>query len=124
MSFFGTSTISTILLALKEYLRWQAIKSEIECKRLVIDEMERIEDETKQLEIDIDAFRSRGEFDRADLMLDRAVRRAGLSVWISDVGKRADVQGSPQDDIGGGVCNQEAAGSDIGSDSSSPKSGS
>ena len=44
------STISALILAAKEYFRWQAVKAEIEAKRMIEDEMERIEDETKQLE--------------------------------------------------------------------------
>ncbi len=118
MSIFGISTISALIVALKEFLRWRAVKAEIEAKRLIIDEMEKIEDETKEFEKTINDLRYAGKHDTADLLLNRAVRRARLSVRISELGKGADVQSTTQDDSGGRFCNQETTGSDIGSDRS------
>lgn len=110
------STISALILAAKEYFRWQAVKAEIESKRMIEDEMERIEDETKQLEKDIDDLRNSGDHDAADELLTRAARKARLFVGLDNLGKGGYFYSPSEDVSGGGLDNQTAAGSDSGSD--------
>lgn len=113
MSLFGTSSILALIMAVKEFFRWRAVKAEIEARRLIIDEMERVEDENQEIEKRVRALHDAGDHDAADLLQIRAVRRACFSVGLSELGEGANLQGSTQDVSGGGVCDQTAAGSDI-----------
>lgn len=73
---------------------------DIKRRRLVIDEIERVEDEVKELEKQIGDAQRLGEHDRASLLLKRHVRRAHLSLGLDKLEKGTVLQSPSGHDAG------------------------
>jgi hypothetical protein len=74
--------IGAILTALAEFLKWRRIAAEIEARRLLYDELQRIDDSVEDLGASVAQHRAAGDHELADRLLRRQARavlyRAGL----------------------------------------------
>ena len=82
--------------AIQAFFSWMAISAEIKARRLLIEELEKCEDEKKRFEGEVQHARATGKHGRADWMLARCARRACLESRILDIGEGA-VMGSPEE---------------------------
>ena len=97
---FGT--IKAIAQTAKELVHFLRLRQEMKLRRQLLDELERVEDESIELEIQIVAARQRNEPELADRILQRQVRRNVFAAGIYSIGQRADIYGSSEDGAGDG----------------------
>jgi hypothetical protein len=88
------SLIRQLLAAATEFFRWRAKAAEIDARRLELTEYERVEDEIRDLEKEINRLRSRGSHDAAVLLLKRQARRARFALRLDHTAQGADVHSS------------------------------
>jgi len=74
--------IRQLLAAATEFFRYRAKAAEIDLKRIRLDEYERIENEIRDLEKEINRQRRAGHDDAAGLLLKRQARRARFAVGL------------------------------------------
>lgn len=94
-------TISQILQLVLELLRWRRVEAEISARRLVLTELERVDDEIDILEKQIAGCRKSGDHVRADQLLLSQVRRTSFERGILDLAEGANVHCPTNSDIGG-----------------------
>ena len=68
---------------------------------LVLDELERVEDETQDLEKQLDRLRANDDHGAADRLLNRQIRRTCFARRLFDIGQGPDFRGPPGRDFGG-----------------------
>ena len=74
--------VRQLLAAATEFFRYRAKAAEIDLKRIRLDEYERIENEIRDLEKEINRLRRAGSDDAANLLLKRQSRRARFAVGL------------------------------------------
>jgi len=86
---------------LLELLRWRRVEAEISARRLLLTELEKVDDEIDELEKQIDTCRKSGDHSRADQLLLSEVRRASFERGILDLAKGANIYSPEKSDICG-----------------------
>jgi hypothetical protein len=89
----------------KEYLHWQRVLAEIQSRRLVFEEQERIADEMEKLEQKITTLRTTRQYELIDRLLARQARC--LHYWdrLPAFTKGPDVHSPAGHDAGNGESN-------------------
>lgn len=96
------ATIKSIAEAAKETMHFMRLRQEIKLKRQLLDEQERVEDENRKLEHEINVARDDGDYGLADWLLERQTQRLIYSAGIYNITKRSDLYRSAPDGTGNG----------------------
>ncbi len=93
--------LKAALLALQEWLHWRRVMAEIQARRLVLTELERVEREIDEIEDDIEKHRRNGDHADADRLLLAISRRACFERGILDLAEGAGFHRSERLRFGG-----------------------
>ena len=80
-----------IFKILAEFLHWQRVLAEIRARRLLLDELEKVDAEADELEDEINRARAGGQHSHADRLLARATSLVVYRTGLHSVEKGADL---------------------------------
>lgn len=89
------------LEALTELLRWRRVAAEIAARRLVLTELEKVDDEIDEIEKSIERDRIAGRHVDADKRVLQLARRASLERGIFEIAERAGIARTERLHFGG-----------------------
>ncbi len=104
-----------ILTILAEFFQWRRVMAEIQARRLLLDELNKVDDDADALEDEISRARIAGMHQHADRLLLRQTNLILYRTGLYSIKKGAELRGAPGYDLGLGIGSPVEGSADSGS---------